>query len=185
LLKYLKEHYEITEISKGIYSVKNGQFKIYVISLRKLPSDQNLFLTSLQLNLSEQLYNQVLARYTNHENDNAFQIFIETFLNVNKSKFKKGEMKVNPTTIELMEECGIFQQFVQAGEKRGEKRGRANGMFAAKAEDIIRVLTRRFNIPPKQLQDEIRDVRSIEKLDELLDFAITCVSIGEFSTALQ
>jgi hypothetical protein len=96
---------------------------------------------------------------------------------INKDKFKKGEIKVNPTTMELMEECGIFQQFVQAG--------KADGMFAAKADAIISILTERLETPPMRLQERIRNVRSIEKLDELIRFAATCVSIGEFSTALE
>jgi hypothetical protein len=92
---------------------------------------------------------------------------------------------MHQTTIDLMKECGLAKPFIKIGKKMGEKRGKADGMFAAKADDIIRVLTKRFELPPKKLQDQIRNVRSIEKLDELIDFAITCVSVGEFATALN
>jgi hypothetical protein len=185
LLEYLKEFYVVTEISEGIYSIKNGPFKIYVISLRKLPSDQNLLLTSLQFNLPEERYNQIIAKSVNREDDNTFQVFINTFLKINKEKFIKGEIKMHQTTIDLMKECGLAKPFIKIGKKMGEKRGKANGMFAAKADAIIAVLTERLEVPPKKLQEQIRNVRSIEKLDELIRFAATCVSIGEFSTALN
>ncbi|MDR2345382.1 MAG: Rpn family recombination-promoting nuclease/putative transposase [Planctomycetaceae bacterium] len=63
------------------------------------------------------------------------------------------------------------------GEARGEVRGAANA--------IIRVLRRRIGEPSAELKNRIMNVRSIDKLDELLDFASTCVSLGEFATALN
>jgi hypothetical protein len=60
------------------------------------------------------------------------------------------------------------------------------GELEAKADDIIRFLKKRFDKSPptNKLQEQIRDVRSIEKLDELFDFAITCNSIDEFVSVL-
>ncbi|MDR2345668.1 MAG: DUF4351 domain-containing protein, partial [Planctomycetaceae bacterium] len=63
------------------------------------------------------------------------------------------------------------------GETIGEARGAANA--------IIRMLRRRVGEPSAELKNRIMNVRSIDKLDELLDFASTCVSLGEFATALN
>jgi hypothetical protein len=84
---------------------------------------------------------------------------------------------MDPTTLELMEEYGLLEPLIQ--------KGKSDGAFAAKADAIISVLTERFETPPRKLQAKIRNVRSIEKLDELIRFAATCVSIGEFSTAIN
>jgi hypothetical protein len=46
-------------------------------------------------------------------------------------------------------------------------------------------LAARFETPPKKLQNQIKSVKNIEKLDELIKFAGTCVSIGEFATAFN
>ncbi|MDR2760982.1 MAG: hypothetical protein LBB88_00085, partial [Planctomycetaceae bacterium] len=72
------------------------------------------------------------------------------------------------------------------GKLEGILEGQLAGEFKAKADDIIRFLTKRFekSPPTNKLQEQIRDVRSIEKLDELFDFAITCNSIDEFVSAL-
>jgi hypothetical protein len=181
LLKYVKEHYDVDEISEGIYSVRVGPIKTYIILLKKIPPEQNLWITSLKLKLPEERYNQIIANAVNREDNNTFQTFINTFLKINKEKFIEGKIKMHQTTIELMKECGLADPFI----KIGEKKGKFDGMFVAKSDAIIRVLTKRLETPPKKLQDKIRKVRSIEKLDELIEFAATCVSIGEFATALN
>jgi hypothetical protein len=50
---------------------------------------------------------------------------------------------------------------------------------------IIRILSRRFESQPMSLQNKIYSIQDIAKLDELADFALTCVSLGEFATALE
>ncbi|MDR1483293.1 MAG: hypothetical protein LBT09_00565 [Planctomycetaceae bacterium] len=69
-------------------------------------------------------------------------------------------------------------------EQRFEQRfidGRCDG----KVEDIIRILIRRFKTPSKKLQKQLKDVKDVDKLNELVDFAMTCVSINEFATAFN
>ncbi|MDR2643152.1 MAG: DUF4351 domain-containing protein [Planctomycetaceae bacterium] len=53
------------------------------------------------------------------------------------------------------------------------------------AKMIIRILSRRFESQPMSLQNKIYSIQDIAKLDELADFALTCVSLGEFATALE
>jgi predicted transposase YdaD len=67
------------------------------------------------------------------------------------------------------------------GEARGEERGKAKG----EAKAIIRILSRRLETPSKSLQKKINSIKNIAKLDELVDFASTCVSLDEFVTALK
>ncbi|MDR2115674.1 MAG: DUF4351 domain-containing protein, partial [Planctomycetaceae bacterium] len=61
----------------------------------------------------------------------------------------------------------------------------ARGKVEGKAELIIRILSRRLQPPSKPLQKKIEAIHSIAKLDELADFALTCVSLEEFATALR
>jgi hypothetical protein len=46
-------------------------------------------------------------------------------------------------------------------------------------------LTARFEKPSAKLQKQIMSVKDIDKLDELTDFALSCVSLGEFATAFN
>jgi flagellar biosynthesis/type III secretory pathway protein FliH len=71
------------------------------------------------------------------------------------------------------------------GLSEGISKGLSEGLSKGKAEDIIRILTRRLEKPSATLQKQIREVKDINELDELIDFAITCVSLGEFATAFN
>jgi flagellar biosynthesis/type III secretory pathway protein FliH len=66
---------------------------------------------------------------------------------------------------------------IAEGITEGIAKGKAEGI----AEGIIRVLTRRFNSMPKKLQRQIMEIKDIDKLDELIGIAATCVSIDEFA----
>ncbi|MDR1924617.1 MAG: Rpn family recombination-promoting nuclease/putative transposase [Planctomycetaceae bacterium] len=71
------------------------------------------------------------------------------------------------------------------GEIRGEIRGEIKGEIKARADEVIRVLSRRLEVPSKSTQKKIRSISNIDKLDELVEFAWTCVSVNEFATALN
>ncbi|MDR1053868.1 MAG: Rpn family recombination-promoting nuclease/putative transposase, partial [Planctomycetaceae bacterium] len=83
---------------------------------------------------------------------------------------KKGNVKMTISLIDRM---------VGEGIEKGKVEGKAEG----KAEMVIRILSHRLAVPPKSLQKQINSIQNIAKLDELGDFALTCVSLGEFATA--
>ncbi|MDR2170766.1 MAG: hypothetical protein LBP59_11540, partial [Planctomycetaceae bacterium] len=79
---------------------------------------------------------------------------------------------------------------IAKGKAEGISEGKAEGIFEGiakgKAENIIRILTRRFDKSPSmRLQRQIMSIKDIDKLDELCDFAFDCVSLGEFATAFN
>ncbi|MDR2763304.1 MAG: DUF4351 domain-containing protein, partial [Planctomycetaceae bacterium] len=74
---------------------------------------------------------------------------------------------------------------ITEGIAKGKAEGIAEGIAKGKAEGIIRVLTRRFDTIPKKLQRQIMAVKDIDKLDELIGVAATCVSIDEFAAAFN
>ncbi|MDR2344993.1 MAG: DUF4351 domain-containing protein [Planctomycetaceae bacterium] len=92
----------------------------------------------------------------------------------------QGEARGEARGIEKGEARGI-----EKGEARGIEKGKAIGEATGAANAIIRMLRRRVGEPPVRLRNRIMSIQSIDKLDELLDFASTCVSLGEFATALN
>ncbi|MDR2116441.1 MAG: Rpn family recombination-promoting nuclease/putative transposase, partial [Planctomycetaceae bacterium] len=66
------------------------------------------------------------------------------------------------------------------GRVEGIAKGRAEGIVKGRAEGeaemIIRILSRRLKSPPTSLQKKINSIQNLAKLDELADFALTCVS---------
>ncbi|MDR2345020.1 MAG: hypothetical protein LBE18_03050, partial [Planctomycetaceae bacterium] len=108
-------------------------------------------------------------------------------------KIKKGELKMSQGLIEAIKQTPYGAEMLNRyrtegkaeGKAEGIAEGIAKGIAKGKAEDIIRFLTKRLGNPSVKLQKQIRDVKDINELDELFDFAITCVSLGEFATAFN
>jgi hypothetical protein len=78
-----------------------------------------------------------------------------------------------------------FDKGVAVGKAEGKAEGLAAGKAETEARNILRILTRRIKPPSKSLQNKVNAVRDLQKLDELLDFALTCVTLEEFATALE
>jgi hypothetical protein len=84
---------------------------------------------------------------------------------------------MTPQLVEILNKHGLIEPMINKAKIEGQLEGKANA--------IINVLAARLETPPKKLQNQIKSVKNIEKLDELIKFAGTCVSIGEFATAFN
>ena len=60
--------------------------------------------------------------------------------------------------------------------KNGEAKGKAEG----KADSILRILKRRFSVPPTELVASIRSATDLVLLDQWIDIAATAASLDEF-----
>ncbi|MDR1052561.1 MAG: hypothetical protein LBL39_00135 [Planctomycetaceae bacterium] len=92
--------------------------------------------------------------------------------------FCKGDFRV--TVLDR-----IVEESEAIGRAKGEAIGIAKGRVKGKAEMIIRILSFRFEVPPKSLQKKIKSIQGIAKLNELGDLALACVSLSEFAAALK
>ena len=92
--------------------------------------------------------------------------------------FTKREAKITEHFTER--EAKIMERFTER-----EAKNKAESEAKSKAEMIIRILSHRLELPSRTLQDKIISIRNLEKLDELADFALTCISLDEFATALK
>jgi len=68
---------------------------------------------------------------------------------------------------------------MERSEKRGEARGKQRGILHAKREDILRILGIRFDAVPEPVVKKVKSIRSLNRLDALLEKAITAKSISE------
>ncbi|MDR0610659.1 MAG: Rpn family recombination-promoting nuclease/putative transposase [Planctomycetaceae bacterium] len=100
----------------------------------------------------------------------------QDFINLTKQTPKEGGITMSTS---------LLDELVAKGEAKGKAEGKAEGEAKGKADTIIRILTHRLKMPPKSLQKKINSIQNIAKLDELIDFALTCVSLNEFATALK
>ncbi|MDR0391483.1 MAG: hypothetical protein LBH59_06230 [Planctomycetaceae bacterium] len=84
-----------------------------------------------------------------------------------------------------IEKTPIGAEWLNSRKAEGIAEGEAKGKAEGKAETIIKILASRLETPPAKLQQQIMSVKDIDKLDELTDFALSCVSLGEFATAFN
>ncbi|MDR1483294.1 MAG: hypothetical protein LBT09_00570 [Planctomycetaceae bacterium] len=177
LFKALRGYLKVKKESSGIFAVKGGHILIRVVVPKMLPAGINKWLVSLRKNLSAEQLMGILSEAKRFTGNNNFAIFIDVIANANKNIIKKGDTKMSTVLFDIFREKGLLdpiteQRFV-------------NVECETKADDIIRILTDRFKTPSKKLQKQLKDVKNADKLNELLLFAINCVSIDEFATAFN
>jgi hypothetical protein len=72
---------------------------------------------------------------------------------------------------------GLLAMGYKSGFAEGESRGRAGS--------VIRVLTRRFRTVSKPVKDKVGSITDTDRLDELMDRAVDCPTLDEFTKALD
>jgi hypothetical protein len=98
----------------------------------------------------------------------------QDYVNVTNQTRQEGGIAMSTSLLdELIAERETLVAKCETNEARGE------------AKMIIHILTHRLKTPSKSLQKKIYSIQNTTKLEELADFALTCVSLDEFATALK
>ncbi|MDR2346749.1 MAG: hypothetical protein LBE18_11840 [Planctomycetaceae bacterium] len=108
-----------------------------------------------------------------------------------KRKFKKSyaEYKKNPVKAKDIKSNQEYLATIKDSSYEAHliKHFGVNGMAAAiargQADTIIRILTMNFKKPPIKLQREIKKVKSLDQLQDLMEFMVLCESLDDFATA--
>jgi len=74
---------------------------------------------------------------------------------------------------------------IKHAEIKGEARGKVKGEIEREAIAVLRTLTKRFSAVPQQIEEKIRNIADLERLEKLADYAYDCESIEEFGKALK
>jgi hypothetical protein len=183
LLEYLSDWYNVTSEQKGIYVIKHEVGLTQILVSKELGKDDNIWLTYLSRKLSVARLNRIFTEATKYSKDSALDTYLDVVVGANFKTFQ--EVIMGKVIDQCLQELGLTDKWRTEGRIEGEARGEARGKVEGEAKMIIRILSRRFESPPMSLQNKIYSVQDIAKLDELADFALTCVSLGEFATALE
>ena len=70
------------------------------------------------------------------------------------------------------------------GLAEGEARGKAEGEAKGKAETVLMILTHRLGTIPKPLEAKLYSITDLEKLGNLVDFALDTSSLAEFEAEI-
>jgi predicted transposase YdaD len=116
----------------------------------------------------------------NYAATNAKNFQHQNFTNDTRQSENEKVFTISPSVLDE-----LIAKHEAKGRLEGRAKGRVEGKVKGKAEIIIRILSRRLESPSKPLLKKIKSVQNTIKLDELADFALTCLSLDDFSTALE
>lgn len=73
----------------------------------------------------------------------------------------------------------LFEQGQKQGEKIGEKRGEKRGETRARREVLLRLLSLKFEDVPEPIRKKVSGMRSLSRLDSLIEQAATTKTLEE------
>jgi hypothetical protein len=183
LLDYLRNRYNVTSEHKGIYVVEHELVHSQIVVSSELAEDENIWLTHLRKELTAARFFRLLTEAVKYRKDPALETYLDVVTGANFQTFQ--EVLMGKVIDQCLQDLGFIDKWRAEGKAEGRAEGRAEGKVENEAKMIIRILTRRLEPPPISLQNKIYSIRNIAKLDELADFALSCVSLEEFATALE
>jgi hypothetical protein len=170
-LEYLSNRYNVNSEQKGIYVIQHEIGMSQIVVSKELAEDQNIWLTHLNKELTAARLHRLMTVAAKHGKDSALETYLDVVAGANSQTLQ--ETLVGKVMDKCLQELGFTDKWRAEGEAEG------------RVKMIIRILSRRLESPSVLLQNRISSIRNIDKLDELADFALTCVSLDEFATALE
>ena len=79
----------------------------------------------------------------------------------------------------------LVEIFMEKGIKQGIEKGMEKGAIEREAKAILRTLTKRFKAVPAPLEEQVRAIADLERLEKLADFAYDCMSLEEFAESVS
>jgi hypothetical protein len=191
VLDYLSNHYNVTSNQKGIYVVQHEVGLAQIVVSNELTEDQNIWLTHLNKELTAARLHRLLTVAAKHGKDPALETYLEVVAGANFQTLQ--ETLMGKVIDQCLQDLGFTDKWRIEGEAegilkgiiQGRAEGKTEGIIEDRAKMIIRILSHRLELPSTSLQNRISSIRNIDKLDELADFALTCISLDEFATALE
>jgi len=104
-----------------------------------------------------------------------FKILVEIVEQGIKEERRREEVEKKSQTIAEK----LIQEGMEIGEKKGEKRGEKRGSLKTKREYILKIMQIRFDSVPPSIVKKIKSMRSMKRLDVLLEKAVIANSISE------
>jgi hypothetical protein len=77
----------------------------------------------------------------------------------------------------------LEEHYIQ-GKIEGEKKGEENGKIKARAQDVLKILTKRFKHVPESISQSVNSYTDLIALDSLFEWALDCETLEEFKREL-
>jgi hypothetical protein len=149
LMKHLKERrgYTVEERWPGIYIVSGDIMPIQIIDNRKLSSEENLWLKSLDNRLGRQEIERIGAEAQKHSKTARIKAYIDVIARANKECLEEVMMSDSALTLEdVFRRTGFLAKWEAEGEARGIAVGVAEGEERKATEIAIKMLRNGFSM---------------------------------------
>ena len=113
------------------------------------------------------------------ESDLAVQQAYDEYLQFNQSK------ELRQVEADRQKFLHDYTTDIEDAEEKGLAKGLAKGRAEGVAETILYILSNRFQVIPKPLEEQILAIKDLECLKKLVVFASGCKSLDEFATAAK
>jgi hypothetical protein len=185
LLAFLKKQYTVKNVQKGIYYVEGDTSPTQILVSAELPEDENVWLTSLRKDLTEEQIRRVLAATEGREKVDAY---IHTIIEANAETIGELFMRKKEGVIISEKLDGYFREryapLIAEGKAIGVAEGRAEEKIEARRNMLLAFLRGRFGKVSKNIEKAINQMNDPIALESLASRTGNCKTLEEFVAEL-
>jgi hypothetical protein len=174
LLTFLKSRYAVQNVQPGIYYVEGDTSPTQILVSEELPEDENVWLTSLRKDLTDEQIDRVLAAADGRDGVDAY---LYAIVEANAETMGEQFMKRKKEGVIFSEKLdGFFRERYAPLIAEGEtKVGR---------EIILESIRERFGKVPKSIERAVNQMNDPIALKSLAVRSASCKTLAEFEAEL-
>jgi hypothetical protein len=181
LLSFLKKQYTVKNVQPGVYYVEGDTSPTQIFVADELPEDENVWLTSLRKDLTEEQIWRVLAAAEGREKIDAY---IHTIVEVNTKTMEELYMKRKDIFLTEKLDAYFRERNAPTLIAEGEARGVTKGKAEAGREIILESLREKFGKVTKNIEKAINQMNDPIALKSLAARTANCTTLAEFAEEL-
>jgi len=172
LLAFLEKRFKVRQEQQGIFVVDGEVYPTQIIVVSELSEKDNFWLVNLRNDLTIEQWDKVI---TAAEDKPDIGPYIYALANANAKTLEEFVMQ----NVLLTEKLDAYFT------KRCAAPWKAEGKAEGKAETLLKILRKRFNKVPKDVESTICKMNDPVALDSWAEHALDCQSMTEFAEAIR
>jgi len=174
LLAFLKKQYTVKNVLPGIYYIEGDTSPTQILVSEELPEDENVWLTSLRKDLTDEQIDRVLAAADGREGVDAY---LYAIVEANAETMGEQFMRRKKEGVIFSEKLDTFfrDRYAPLIAERGAELGR---------EIILESLREKFGKVPKSIERAINQMNDPIALKSLAVRTASCKTLAEFEAEL-
>ena len=185
LLAFLKKQYTVNNVNPGIYYVEGDTSPTQILVSAELPEDENVWLTGLRKELTEEQIRRVLAVAEGRDKIDAY---LYTIAEANAEIMGELFMRKKEGVIISEKLDGYFREryapLIAEGKAIGVAEGRAEEKIEARRNMLLAFLRGRFGKVSKNIEKAINQMNDPIALESLASRTGNCKTLEEFVAEL-